>query len=114
VRTSMTVGEDLDGGGGARGGGAGTRREPRRRVHGWRGPRWRARWWRGPRRWRRSVWRQCGGGRCGTEEERSTRHRRGRGRRNVEAHVEEEQSVRRQRGGGRGGGASASGCVAGK
>jgi hypothetical protein len=48
-RTSMAVGENLNGGGGPRGGGAGARCEPRRQVREWRGPRRRA----------------CGGGACG-------------------------------------------------
>jgi hypothetical protein len=40
---SEALGEDLDSGGGAHGGGVGARREPQRRVRGWRGPRWWAR-----------------------------------------------------------------------
>jgi hypothetical protein len=81
------VGEDLDGGGGAHGGGAGVWCEPRWRVHGWRGPRW---------RWRRnieeewSVRHQRGGGRSNVEEEWLVRHRRGGGQCGIEANAEEE------------------------
>jgi hypothetical protein len=80
------VGEDLNGGGGTDGGGAGARHEPR----------WWARGWHGPRRWRWSAWHRCGGGRHGieadAEEERSVRHRCGGGRDGVDADVAEEQA----------------------
>jgi hypothetical protein len=75
-RTSTAVEEDLDGGGGAHGGGAGVRHEPQQWV----------RVWHGPRRWR---WCSI---EAHTEEERSVRHRRGGGRRSVEVDAEEERT----------------------
>jgi hypothetical protein len=99
----MAVGEDLNGGGGARREGAGTQREPRRRAHGWHGPRqWR---WHNVKAHVKEqlMRRQRGGGRRGIEahavEERSVRHRHGGGRRGIEAHAEEERSARHRCGG---------------
>jgi hypothetical protein len=77
------VGEDLNGGGGARGGGAGMRHEPR----------WRARGWCGPQHWRQSAWHRGGGGQRSIEadvEEWSMRHRCGGSRCGIEADAEEE------------------------
>jgi hypothetical protein len=79
-------GQDLDDGGGARGGGAVARREPQWQARGWHGPRWRARGWPGHRRWRRR------GIEVHVEEEWSVRRPRGGGRRGVEADTEEERA----------------------
>jgi hypothetical protein len=71
------VGKDLNRGRGTRGGGAGTRCEPRWRAHGWRGPRW----WR-----RRDI-------EARAKEEQSARCQRGGDRRDLEADVEEERAL---------------------
>jgi hypothetical protein len=85
----MAVGEDLDGGGGACGGGSGARKAWTSTA--------------GARVvWTSMVeavgvaltWRQLARRRGGRGEERSVRCRHGGGRRGIEAHVEQERSVR--------------------